>query len=224
MLYENRELEPQNYFKKKRLSFVLIKVLRFIQNRLIAMHECYFLMLELGALLQYEAVNFQNIFTFISSLLSILLFPYIALFLYSILRYTNSSVNSLNYILFRYSFVTSDLKFVQRNDFDRVRLVTENFSDIKQLLINNYHALTFTKKLLTPLLLFLLCSQPFVQIICLIVLNVFYTALLFWLKPYNMCIANFIRLLQELCFLGTLTLIAICDRVYNDLSQQAVLN
>ncbi len=51
MLYENRELDPYNYFKNKRLSFSLIKVLRIIQNRLIAMHECYFLMLELGALL-----------------------------------------------------------------------------------------------------------------------------------------------------------------------------
>jgi hypothetical protein len=50
MLKENTELENRK-FVSKRFSPLLMRLFRFLQNRLIAMHECYFLMFTVAALL-----------------------------------------------------------------------------------------------------------------------------------------------------------------------------
>jgi hypothetical protein len=84
--------------------------MKFLENRLIAVHECYFLMISISIILQYQSIDFASVLDFISSILCMIAIPYFIYFLIKILIFIQTK--KLNQILENYNVLTNDLKFI----------------------------------------------------------------------------------------------------------------
>jgi hypothetical protein len=98
MLNKYSELDKSKYHFKQ-FSPLLLKIFRFLQNRLVAVHECYFLMLIISCILQCQDANFVNVFNTISVSLCLLFCPYFLFFTIKIYLKINSENYSLEYKL-----------------------------------------------------------------------------------------------------------------------------
>ncbi len=107
---QNAELNILNY-KSAKSSFILMRLMRFLQNRLIAVYECYFLIISISFLLQLQSTNLNSALDLVSAALCFSFIFCIIYYLRHIYLYINDTQNTINYILLRFGFMTDDLKF-----------------------------------------------------------------------------------------------------------------